>query len=130
MNSASVQGGDGGTLRLSSFLRMSPSMKLLRVAAANSFGSGRAGSGEAMRLTATRLEYQTVTAASPWPATVTLPSALTAATRSSLLENLAQRVTSSAWPSEYQARTSTCSVSFGFSTAAAGSTSSRWMAGS
>src|SRR3954471_1631998 len=75
---------------------------------------------------ARRLEYHTLTAASPWPATVTLPSRLTLATSSSLEVNFAQRVTSSEWPSLYHARTTSCDTSFGFSTDVAGSTSRRF----
>src|SRR5581483_578534 len=74
---------------------------------------------------ATRLEYKTLTAASPVPMIVTRPSSSTAATCSSDDENLAHAVTSSAWPSEYQARTTTRSLSCGLATAAGGNSSSR-----
>ena len=114
----------------SSFFSTRSSTKLCRGDPANTFGSTGVFCGATIVVAATRLEYRTLMAASPWPSTLTLPSASTLATSSSLLENLAQWVTSALWPSAYQARTTICSASLGLSTAAAGNTSSRWMAGS
>ncbi len=110
--------------RISSLASTLSSMKLLRAAEVNTLGSTAFGIGDVIRLTATRLPYKTVIAASPCPATRILPELSTVATRSSLLLNLAQRVTSSACPSLYQARTIIGIWSSGFKTAACGNTSS------
>jgi hypothetical protein len=99
MNSPSVQGGDGGSRSACSFFSANSSMKLCRGAEAKTFGLTSLGKGTVTRAAATLLEYQTLTATSPGPWIVTLPSRLTPATISSLLENLAQRVTSSILPS-------------------------------
>src|SRR4051794_36848888 len=127
MNSPSVQDGEGGIRRASSFFSTNSSMKLCRAAEANTLASTALGNGEATRHEATRLEYQRVMAVSPYPPTRTLPSGSTVATRSSLLLNLTQCVTSSVWPSEYQARTTSWRLSFGLSVALGGNTSRRWM---
>ena len=47
-------------------------------------------------------------AASPAPFILTRPQSSTVATPSLLELNLTQRVTSSVWPSEYRARTTSC----------------------
>src|SRR5947209_3784039 len=78
MNSASVQGGEGGMWSACSFRRTRSSMKPCRGAAAKTCGSTLFASGTATRQDATRLEYNTVTAASPAPATRTPPSGATA----------------------------------------------------
>src|SRR5436190_14070017 len=116
MNSPSEHGPAGGRFSRRSFFATRSSTKLLRAASSKTRGSILFGNGETTTAEVTLLEYQTLTAASPWPATVTLPSRLTFATSSSLEVNFAHRVTSSEWPSLYHARTSSCAVSFGFST--------------
>src|SRR5262249_61110241 len=120
MNSWSVQDGDGGIRSATSFFNTSSSTKFSRGAAANTCGSTAFASGTVIVAAATKFEYQTVTAASPGPCTLTRPSSSTPATCSSVEEYFAHFVTSSEWPSEYHARTRTCSLSFGLSVAAAG----------
>src|SRR4051794_34710225 len=100
-------------------------MKLVRGDSANSFGSTELASGTDTTAPATVFMYQTLIAASPVPWTVTRPSSSTVATWSADGENLAHGVTSSVWPSAYQARTTTRSLSCGLTTAAGGNTSSR-----
>src|SRR5262245_15492935 len=104
MNSRSEHVGDGGMRSSCSFFRTRSSTKLFRGTPVNTLGSSVLGNGDVIRQAATRLENKTLIAASPWPATVTNPSLPTVATRSSLLENRAQLVTSSERPSPYQAR--------------------------
>ena len=63
-------------------------------------GSMETGNGTLSRANETRLWYQTVTGASPYPAILTWPRSSTFATLISPLENFAQRVTSFTLPSE------------------------------
>src|SRR5688500_9960327 len=90
----------------------------------------RFGNGEVMRAVTILLRYHAETAASPAPCTVATPSSLTLATVASLEENLAQLVTSSAWPSEKWARTISGCSSTGFNCAAGGKLSRRVSDGS
>ena len=88
-----------------SFARFFSSMKFFRGASAKTRGSGGFAEGTLIVVRPTRLAYQTVTDASPRPSTVARPAASTRTTVSSVLANLAQRVTSADRPSEYVART-------------------------
>ena len=100
-------------------------MKLCRGDVANAAASTVFGNGDGDGERGDLVPKSTVTAASPWPATVTLPSSSTSATSSSLDPNLAHRVTSSACRRSTRPGRPRCSVSFGFSSAAGGNTSMR-----
>ena len=130
MNSVSEESGDGSMLSSASFVSTSPSMKFARGARAYAAASMWFGNGDVMRAVTISLRYHAEMAASPAPVTFATPSSLTVATAPSLLENLAQRVTSSACPSEKCARTTSGCSSPGFSRAVGGNTSRRIMDGS
>ena len=131
MNSASVQSGDGGMCSASSFLQdqivdeVLPCGTRRRPSAIDRVGQGRGDAAGGDEVGVPHGDGRLAVAGDADLPVLHRPSA----TRSSLLLNLAQRVTSSAWPSEYQARTTICSVSFGLRTAAGGKTSRRLDAG-
>src|SRR5690348_9950002 len=81
------------------------------------------GNGTLRREYNTRLEYQRVMAASPYPFILTWPQSSTVATPSLLELNFTQPVTSAVVPSEYFARTTSCCSASGARAAAAGKTS-------
>src|SRR5687768_12088699 len=100
MNSASDESGDGSMLSSDSFVSTSPSMKFARGARAYTAASMWLGNGDVMRAVTILLRYHAEMTASPLPCTLATPSSVTVATAASFEENFAQRVTSSAWPSE------------------------------